>query len=118
MLTLATRGSLIDGVGISDSATEVIRARGETVELSSTYEFALHRVSSSRIHGWAYTVGISGLGRILQGPGPLHGEGFSRECHLPGAVPAAVYEGALAVLGAAGREALPPPQLSQAAVCG
>ena len=107
VLKLETRRGILQGVAISESATEA----GYKPEIGSwkddwQQEFAIHHASHGPNRGWSFSdfsAGTSGIKEVVDAQAIDRGVGDSQECGLPAPLPRAVYQEALVMLESAKR---------------
>jgi hypothetical protein len=100
VLTLEARRGILEGVAISESATEA-RERSETGRWSNDWqaEFSIHHESDSPDDRWSFADSYSDTSGLEDGVGGASiGEGFSQECRPLRPVPTALYREVLLML--------------------
>jgi hypothetical protein len=118
MLSLETKGSVVLGVAISQSATEV--ANGPSTgrrEDHWNFELTIRHESHGSNVGWRFGDSYSDVSRV-EGPGGRpSGVGFAQECRLPAPVPAVLNREAMLMLEAARRRVPSTPALLALSAC-
>lgn len=118
VLSLETKGSVVLGVAISESATEVAnRSNTGRREDHWTFELTIRHESHASNDGWRFGDSYSDVSRV-EGPGGRpSGTGFAQECRLPAPVPAVLNREAMLMLQAARRHVPSTPALLPLAAC-
>jgi hypothetical protein len=118
VLSLETKGTVVLGVAISESATEVAN-KSNTGRREDHWSFELtirHESHGSNV-GWRFGDSYSDVSRVEGLGGRPSGQGFARECRLPAPVPAVLNREAMLMLESARRHVPSTPALLPLSAC-